>query len=254
MKTEAAAIDAGRCARYNRRQAGVMPDAKSTDSKGTGTMRIKAVIWDLDGTLLDTLADLTASTNAALRQNGLPERTQDEVRSFVGNGIHLLIERAVPDGMRNPRFQQVYDGFVRHYGAHSRDRTRPYEGIIPLLDELGRRGVKLAIVSNKIDFAVKELSVAYFGDRMQVAVGDDPSRRKKPAPDSVLEAMRQLGASAEETAYVGDSDVDVQTARNAGVLCCAVSWGFRSEACLRAAGAEHIAATPDELLTLLEAL
>lgn len=217
-------------------------------------MNIRAVIWDLDGTLLNTLDDLAASTNAALRQCGLPERTRDEVRRFVGNGIRLLIERAVPNGAENPKFQQVYDSFVQHYGAHSRDSTRPYEGIIPLLDELGRRGVKLAIVSNKIDFAVKELSRAYFGDRMQVAVGDAPSRRKKPAPDSVLEAMRQMGAAAEETAYVGDSDVDVETARNAGIPCCAVSWGFRSEACLRAAGAEHIAATPDELLAILEAL
>lgn len=236
------------------RSAGVAPDEKSMEGKGTAYMRIKAVIWDLDGTLLNTLADLAASTNAALRENGLPERTQDEVRAFVGNGIRLLIERAVPDGAENPMFQQVYDAFVRHYGAHSRDRTRPYEGIIPLLDELGKRGVKLAIVSNKIDFAVKELSSAYFGDRMQVAVGDDPLRRKKPAPDSVLEAMRQLGVTAGETVYVGDSDVDVRTAQNAGIPCCAVSWGFRSEACLRAAGAEHIAATPDELLTILEAL
>lgn len=217
-------------------------------------MNIRTVIWDLDGTLLNTLDDLAASTNAALRQCGLPERTRDEVRQFVGNGIRLLIERAVPNGAKNPKFQQAYDSFVQHYGAHSRDSTQPYEGIIPLLDELGRRGVKLAIVSNKIDFAVKELSRAYFGDRMQVAVGDAPSRRKKPAPDSVLEAMRQMGAAAEETAYVGDSDVDVETARNAGIPCCAVSWGFRSEACLRAAGAEHIAATPDELLAILEAL
>ena len=123
-----------------------------------------------------------------------------------------------------------------------------------LLDTLAERGVQHAIVSNKIDFAVKELSRAYFGDRMRVAVGDDPSRRKKPAPDSVLEAMRQMGVSPEEAAYVGDSDVDVLTAKNAGIPCVAVSWGFRDEACLRAAGAQRICATPEELLTQLLAL
>lgn len=217
-------------------------------------MRIKAVIWDLDGTLLNTLDDLAASTNAALAQNDLPARTTDEVRAFVGNGVYKLIERAVPEGTDERTVRRVYDAFVAHYGAHSRDRTRPYDGVVEMLDALLERGVKLAIVSNKIDFAVRELSRAYFGERMRCAVGDAPERRRKPAPDSVLEAMRQLGVTAEETVYVGDSDVDVQTARNAGVTCCAVSWGFRSEASLRAAGAAHIAATPRELLRMLEEL
>ena len=217
-------------------------------------MRIRAVIWDLDGTLLDTLDDLAASVNAALAQNGLPQRTREEVRAFVGNGVRLLVARCLPEGERDERFDAVHDAFVRHYGAHSRDCTRPYDGILELLDALTERGVRHAIVSNKIDFAVRELSRAYFGERMRVAVGDDPSRRRKPAPDSVLEAMRQMGVGPEETAYVGDSDVDVQTARNAGVTGIAVSWGFRDEACLRAAVAEHICATPGELLTRLEAL
>ncbi len=217
-------------------------------------MRIRAVIWDLDGTLLDTLQDLAASVNAALAQNGLPARTTDEVRQFVGNGVRRLIERAVPPGTDETTVQSVYDAFVAHYGAHSRDHTRPYDGVLPVLDALLARGVKLAIVSNKIDFAVKELSRAYFDDRMRSAVGDAPERRRKPAPDSVLEAMRQLGVAPEETVYVGDSDVDVETARNAGVTCCAVSWGFRTEQCLQEAGAEHIAATPQALLDQLEAL
>ena len=212
-------------------------------------MDIKAVIWDLDGTLLNTLGDLAASTNAALAQCGLPARTTDEVRSFVGNG-----ERAVPPGTDGAMVQRVYDAFVAHYGAHSRDTTRPYDGVMEMLDALCAQGIRLAIVSNKIDFAVKELSRTYFGDRMQVAVGDAPERRRKPAPDSVLEAMRQMGVGREETVYVGDSDVDVQTARNAGVVCCAVSWGFRSEESLREAGAEHIAATPQALLEALRAL
>ena len=217
-------------------------------------MNIRAVIWDLDGTLLDTLGDLAASTNAALQKSGLPQRTVDEVRRFVGNGIGKLIHRAVPEGCPAETEKRVLDDFVAHYAQHSRDTTRPYDGVLPMLDALIARGVKLGIVSNKIDFAVRELSAAYFGERMQVAVGDDPSRRRKPAPDSVLEAMRQLGVTKEETVYVGDSDVDVLTAHNAGVTCCAVSWGFRSEDCLREAGAEHIAATPEALLATLLAL
>ena len=217
-------------------------------------MRIRAVIWDLDGTLLDTLDDLTASVNEALSQNDLPRRTREEVRAFVGNGVRMLVARCLPRGEQDARFDAVHDAFVRHYGAHSRDRTRPYDGVLPVLDALARQGVMHALVSNKIDFAVRELSRAYFGERMRVAVGDDPSRRRKPAPDSVLEAMRRMGVAPEETAYVGDSDVDVLTAKNAGVTGVAVSWGFRDEACLRAAGAQHICATPQELLARLQTL
>jgi len=218
-------------------------------------MNIRAVIWDLDGTLLNTLDDLAASTNAALMQNGLPARTTDEVRRFVGNGVHRLIELAVPEmGAAHPKFQQVLDAFVAHYGAHSKDRTRPYDGVIQTLDALAAQGVMLAIVSNKIDFAVKQLSRDYFGDRMHSAVGDDPSRRKKPAPDSVLEAMRQMGVTAQECVYVGDSDVDVITARHAGIPCIGVTWGFRSEECLRSAGAELIAHEAKDILAIVNAL
>lgn len=216
-------------------------------------MKIKAVIWDLDGTLLNTLDDLAASTNAALEANGLPARTTDEVRQFVGNGVRKLIERAVPElGDKHPAFQAVYDAFVAHYGEHSKDHTAPYAGIIEVLDTLAAKGVKLAIVSNKIDFAVKALSRDYFGARMLSAVGDDPSRRKKPAPDSVLEAMRQMDVSAEESVYVGDSDVDVITARNAGIPCIAVTWGFRSEESLVEAGTAYVARKPQEILEIVE--
>ena len=217
-------------------------------------MRIKAIIWDLDGTLLNTLDDLAASVNFALAQNGLPARTREEVRQFVGNGTAKLIERAVPQGTDEERMRRVHESFLEHYAEHNQDRTRPYDGILPLLDELIALGVQHAIVSNKIDFAVQALSRTYFGDRMRVAVGDDPSRKKKPAPDSVLEAMRQMDVSARETLYVGDSDVDVLTAKNAGVACCAVSWGFRDERCLLAAGAEHICATPEALLAAIMTL
>ncbi|MCI6268493.1 MAG: HAD-IA family hydrolase [Clostridiales bacterium] len=214
-------------------------------------MNIKAVIWDLDGTLLNTLDDLAASVNAALAMNGMPLRSTEEVRAFVGNGIRNLMIRAVPGGEANPAFDKALEDFIRHYGAHSRDRTRPYDGILEMLDRLSAAGVKHAIVSNKIDFAVKALSRAYFGERMCAAIGDDPSRARKPAPDSVLAAMREMGVTAQETVYVGDSDVDVLTARNAGVPCVAVLWGFRDEACLRAAGAERLARTPDELREII---
>lgn len=214
-------------------------------------MNIKAVIWDLDGTLLNTLDDLAASVNAALAMNGMPLRSTEEVRAFVGNGIRNLMMRAVPDGEANPAFDKALEDFTRHYGAHSRDRTRPYDGILEMLDRLSAAGVKHAIVSNKIDFAVKALSRAYFGERMCAAIGDDPSRARKPAPDSVLAAMREMGVTAQETVYVGDSDVDVLTARNAGVPCVAVLWGFRDEACLRAAGAGRLAHTPDELREII---
>ena len=214
-------------------------------------MNIKAVIWDLDGTLLNTLDDLAASVNAALAMNGMPLRSTEEVRAFVGNGIRNLMMRAVPGGEANPAFDKALEDFTRHYGAHSRDRTRPYDGILEMLDRLSAAGVKHAIVSNKIDFAVKALSRAYFGERMCAAIGDDPSRARKPAPDSVFAAMREMGVTAQETVYVGDSDVDVLTARNAGVPCVAVLWGFRDEACLRAAGAERLARTPDELREII---
>ena len=217
-------------------------------------MNIKAVIWDLDGTLLNTLDDLAASVNAALAMNGMPLRSTEEVRAFVGNGIRNLMIRAVPGGEANPAFDKALEDFIRHYGAHSRDRTRPYDGILEMLDKLSAEGVKHAIVSNKIDFAVKALSRAYFGERMCAAIGDDPSRARKPAPDSVFAAMREMGVTAQETVYVGDSDVDVLTARNAGVPCVAVLWGFRDEACLRAAGAERLARTPDELREIIERL
>ena len=217
-------------------------------------MKIKAVIWDLDGTLLNTLDDLAAAANAALAMNDMPVKTTEEIRRAIGNGIKMLIVRIVPGGESNPLFSKVYDDFVAYYGAHSRDRTQPYAGIPELMDALSAKGVKHAVVSNKIDFAVKELCATYFGGRVAAAIGDDPSRRRKPEPDGVLEAMRVLGVRAEETAYVGDSEVDVATAKNAGLHLCAVSWGYRDESVLREAGAETICAAPDELLAALEAI
>lgn len=211
----------------------------------------RAVIFDLDGTLLNTLDDLAASTNAALRQFGYPERTVEEVRRFVGNGVRLLMVRALPQGEETPRFQEILAYFRQHYAAHCREATAPYPGIPALLARLRERGVRVAVVSNKFDAAVKDLCHAYFGGEVEVAVGESPAVAKKPAPDAVLAAMRELGVSPADTVYVGDSEVDVETARRSGLPCISVLWGFRDRAELVAHGATHFAPDTAALAALL---
>ena len=208
-------------------------------------------IFDLDGTLLSSLDDLAASTNYALRWAGMPERTTEEVRMFVGNGVKLLMERAIPDGQQNPRFEEVYAKFREHYLKHNLDRTRPYEGVIGMLRELKQRGKKLAIVSNKFYAATQELAHHFFADTIEVAIGERENIRKKPAPDTVLEALRQLGASKESAVYVGDSDVDVMTAKNSGLPCISVLWGFRDKEFLIKHGATLFVEKPQEILAKL---
>ncbi len=206
------------------------------------------VIFDLDGTLLDTLDDLHASVNAALSACGLPLRKREEVRAFVGNGIAKLMERAI--GEENSEyFPQALAAFKAHYGAHCEENTKPYEGIIPLLQALKEKGIATAVVSNKADFAVKKLATTYFHGLLQAAVGENEEGgiRKKPAPDSLLAVMRDLGATGERTVYVGDSEVDIQTARNAGVDCISVTWGFKDSVFLAENGAKRWANTPAEL-------
>ncbi len=187
----------------------------------------KAIIFDLDGTLLNTLDDLAASTNYALRTMGFPERSLTEVRRFVGNGIQKLIERAIPANTSPALSKQTLAVFKTHYAAHCEDHTAPYEGILPLLDALLAEGKTLAVVSNKIDSAVAVLCKKYFGDRMTVSVGDREGIRKKPAPDSVNEVLQHLGIDKNEAIYIGDSDVDIETAKNAEMDCISVTWGFR---------------------------
>ncbi len=211
----------------------------------------RAVIFDLDGTLLNTLDDLAASTNAALRQFGYPERTVEEVRRFVGNGVRLLMVRALPQGEETPRFEEILAYFRQHYAAHCREATAPYPGIPALLARLRERGVRVAVVSNKFDAAVKDLCHAYFGGEVEVAVGESPAVAKKPAPDAVLAAMRELGVSPADAVYVGDSEVDVETARRAGLPCISVLWGFRDRAELVAHGATHFAPDTAALAALL---
>ena len=208
-------------------------------------------IFDLDGTLLSSLEDLAASTNYALRWAGMPERTLEEVRMFVGNGIKLLMERAIPDGQQNPRFEEVYAKFREHYLKHNLDRTHPYDGVLELLAELKRRGKKLAIVSNKFYAATQDLAHHFFTDTIEVAIGERENIRKKPAPDTVLEALRQLGASKDGAVYIGDSDVDVMTAKNSGLPCISVLWGFRDKEFLIEHGATLFVETPHDILAKL---
>ncbi len=188
----------------------------------------KAIIFDLDGTLLDTLDDLANSTNHALHEMGYPTRTREEIRAFVGNGVAKLIERAVPIGTSVEKTAETLAIFKAHYAAHCEDKTAPYEGICELLDILLINGKTLAVVSNKLDSAVSVLCKRYFGDRMTVTVGDRDGIRKKPFPDSVEEVLRVLGIEKEDAVYIGDSDVDIETAKNAGMDGVSVTWGFRN--------------------------
>ena len=205
-------------------------------------------IFDLDGTLLSTLNDLAASTNYALRWARMPERTIEEIRMFVGNGVKLLMERAIPNGINNPKFEETYAKFREHYLEHNLDTTSPYEGIPELLRELKRRGKKLAIVSNKFYAATQDLAKHFFPDTIEVAIGERETIRKKPAPDTVLEALRQLGASKEGAVYIGDSDVDIMTAKNCGLPCISVLWGFRDKDFLIQHGGTIFVNKPSEIL------
>ena len=209
-------------------------------------------IFDLDGTLLDTLGDLAASVNHALRTHGLPEHSIDDVRRFVGNGVRKLMERAVPDGAANPLFDDTFATFRQYYMAHSLDTTRPYEGIPETLEALKARGCHLAVVSNKMMAATQELCRHFFPDTIEVAIGEDEAAgiRRKPAPDTVFAALKALGVGKENAVYVGDSDVDIQTARNAGIPCISVLWGFRDRDFLISHGAQTFITHPAELLTI----
>lgn len=212
---------------------------------------IEAVVFDLDGTLLDTLEDLKEAVNVALRTFDMPERTLNEIREFVGNGVKKLMIRAVPDGEKNPDFEGAFLKFKEYYALHSNDKTEPYPGIIELLTQLKYQGIKMAIVSNKIDFAVKDLSRIYFADYMDAAIGDTDGIQRKPAPDTVYKALDELGVRRENAIYVGDSDVDILTAQNSGLDCISVTWGFRDREFLILNGAETLVDSPTEILSYI---
>ena len=213
-------------------------------------MKYSTYIFDLDGTLLDTLGDLAASVNYALRTHGMPEHTIDDVRRFVGNGVRKLMERAIPDGASNPDFEAAFATFRQHYMAHSLDTTKPYDGIPETLEALKAKGCHLAVVSNKMMAATQELCRHFFPDTIEVAIGENEAEgiRKKPAPDTVIAALRQLGVGQEGAVYVGDSDVDIETARNSGLPCISVLWGFRDRDFLLQHGAKTFISNPSELL------
>ncbi len=214
-------------------------------------MKTETVIFDLDGTLLDTLEDLRDSVNYVLEKNDLPTRSTTEIRSFVGNGIRLLVERAVPENTPDEITDKCFNEFKAYYKEHSAILTKPYEGIIDLLQKLKINGFKVAVVSNKADFAVKSLMEDYFSGLYDCAYGEKEGIRRKPFPDSVLGVMKEMKALPESTVYIGDSEVDVETAKNSGIPCIAVTWGFRDKAVLQSLSPEYIVNSTDELEKLL---
>ena len=213
-------------------------------------MKYKYIIWDLDGTLLNTIEDLHASVNFALQKYGQPLRTLKETTRNVGNGIRLLISRSLEGGEENPLIEEVFAAFKAHYKENCLNLTRPYDGITDLLQKLKAKGAKMAVVSNKIDFAVKDLRDRFF-PWLDVAMGEQSGVARKPEPDMVFHAMDELGAVPEETVFIGDSEVDVLTAKNAGLDCIAVLWGFREKGELETVGGSVFAKSADELSALL---
>lgn len=210
-------------------------------------MQYKAILWDLDGTLLDTLCDLTSAVNAAMTTRGYPTHTMDEVRAFVGNGARRLIERAVPPDADSAAVEATLGAFNTYYAAHCHEETAPYAGLLPLLSRLKAQGVRLGVVSNKPHYAVQQLAKEYFGDLLELAVGSVDGIPHKPAPDMVTRALQQLGVAPAEALYIGDSDVDVETARRMGMDGIFVTWGFRTAEQLKQVGARHTVDTVEAL-------
>lgn len=209
----------------------------------------KAVIFDLDGTLLNTLDDLADSTNYALSKFGYPTRTIEEVRQFVGNGVAKLIERAIPEGKNNPNFEKCLAIFKENYAQNMYNKTAPYNGIIEMLSNLKSKGIKIAVVSNKFDLAVKELCKKYFEGFIDFAAGENEAQgiKKKPAPDTVLSVLYEFNFAPEDAVYVGDSDVDIMTAKNSKMPCISVTWGFRDKKFLLENGATILINAPSEI-------
>lgn len=209
----------------------------------------KAVIFDLDGTLLNTLDDLADSTNYALSRFGYPTRTIEEVRQFVGNGVAKLIERAIPEGKNNPNLEKCLAIFKENYAQNMYNKTAPYNGIIEMLSNLKSKGIKIAVVSNKFDLAVKELCKKYFEGFIDFAAGENEAQgiKKKPAPDTVISVLNEFNFASEDAVYVGDSDVDIMTAKNSKMPCISVTWGFRDEKFLLENGATILINAPSEI-------
>lgn len=211
-----------------------------------------AVIFDLDGTLLNTLGDLRAATNHALEVRGLPPHSMEEIRQFIGNGIRLLICRAMPEGTPEAEIDAALDDFKAYYAAHIHDRTVPYDGIQQLLTALRKRGIKVAVLSNKIDSASQQLIEYFFPGKTDVVFGEHVGVPRKPDPTSCRMVMQQLGVQPEQVLYVGDSGTDMQTAKNAGLYAVGVTWGFRSKEVLLEYGADVLVHRPEQILQILD--
>ena len=211
-----------------------------------------AVIFDLDGTLLNTLGDLRAATNHALEVRGLPPHSMEEIRQFIGNGIRLLICRAMPEGTPEAEIDAALDDFKAYYAAHIHDRTVPYDGIPQLLTALRKRGIQVAVLSNKIDSASQQLIEYFFPGKTDVVFGEHVGVPRKPDSTSCRMVMQQLGVQPEQVLYVGDSGTDMQTAKNAGLYAVGVTWGFRSKEVLLEYGADVLVHRPEQILQILD--
>ena len=217
-------------------------------------MKYTTIVFDCDGTLLDTLTDLRNAVNYVLRAHDLPERSVPEVKAALGNGVAHLMRQSLPDSISEAEFNTYLDEFKAYYGEHLQDYTAPYPGMLDVLDTLRAKGYKLAIVSNKIQEGITPLNKEYFGDRLPVAIGERPGLQRKPAPDMVLQALKELDSTQSESIYIGDSEVDVATAKNSGLLCIGVTWGFRDEQLHKDLGVKYIARKAEDIVTIIEAL
>lgn len=212
---------------------------------------ISTIIFDLDGTLLYTLEDLTDSVNYALSNLGYPKRSIDEIRTFVGNGIMLLIERALPAGKNNPDYDKCLNIFIEHYSTNMFSKTKPYDGIISMLSTLKQENYKIGVVSNKHDSAVNELVKTYFKGLVDIAIGQQYNLKPKPAPDGIIMVINKLKVSKEECIIIGDSEVDIETANNIGIPCLSVTWGYKTIDFLYEHGATTFVYTPEDILEII---
>ena len=214
--------------------------------------KITTIVFDMDGTVLNTLDDLTVSMNYVLEKFGYPGHTVEEYRLFFGNGVKEALRLALPEDVPSEIIDDMLPIYKEHYDAHCLDKTRPYDGVVEVMKELKQKGYKLAIVSNKIDSAVKELNQRFFADAVGIAIGEKPGVNRKPAPDMVEAALKELGSTKEEAVYVGDSEVDFMTAKNSKLPCISVLWGFRDKEYLIEQGAYCFAENPEDIISILQ--
>lgn len=213
--------------------------------------KYKLAIFDMDGTILNTIDDLAGGVNHALAMAGLPTRTVDQVRSIVGNGIFTTLKLCAPEGTSDEKLAELHTYFAPYYEQHRADKTRPYDGIPELLQKLKNNGIKTAVVSNKSDISVKPLAEQYFPGLFDTAMGVTASIEKKPAPDMANIIIKNYGFDKKDVVYIGDSEVDIMTAQNTGIDCVCVTWGFRGRERLEKLGAKNIAETCDEVFAFI---